>query len=166
MNTVTELYAPEALERLRRKNRIWTAALAALACAVLIACAVLSAMAGTLNAQAMQRRIVAVSTLGGWLVIALWLNVALPNRREAAHQAHMLDGEREADEGILTVTKELQRIPKSAPLLRAELRSGERVRRVSVSPKKAAMLGPTPRRMKVWLVYGCVVAWEAEDERD
>ena len=166
MNTVTELYAPEALERLRRKNRIWTVILAALACAALAACIILCATLETLNAQAVQRRIIAVSTLGGWLIIALWLNVVLPNRREAAHQAHMLEGERETDEGVLTVTGELQRIPKSAPLLRAELRSGERLRRISVSPKKAAMLGATPRRMKVWLVFGCIVAWEAEDERD
>ena len=166
MNTVNELYTPEALALLRRKNRTWTLILAALACAVLIACVVLCCMIGTLNAEAMQWRIVAVSTLGGWLVLALWLNVALPGRREAVHQAHMLEGERETDEGVLTVTKQLQRIPKSAPLLRAELRDGTRVRHVSVSPKKAAELGQTPRRMKVWLVFGCVVAWEACDEGD
>ena len=140
MNTVTELYSRAALDRLRQKNRRWMIVLAALACAVLIACVVLCAMVGTLNAASMQRRIVSVSTLGGWLVLALWLNAALPSRREAVHQAHMLEGERETDEGVLTVTRELQRIPKSAPLLRAELRDGERVRHISVSPKKAALL--------------------------
>ena len=67
--------------------------------------------------KTMLARIIAVSTLGGWLVIALWWNVVLPGRREAAHESHMLTGERETDTGELTVSRELQIIPKSAPLL-------------------------------------------------
>ena len=165
MNTLTELYTPGALERLRRKNKLRALVLAALACAVLLVCVCLCARIETLNARDMLYRIVAVSTLGGWLVLALWLNVLQPSRREAAHQAHMLSGERETDAGVLTVTKTWLDIPRSAPLIRVELRDGERVRHISVSPKKAALL-PVGRRVKVWTVYGCVVAWEAEDERD
>ena len=166
MNTVIELYTSAALARLRRRNRIWAFVLAALACAALIACVFLCARVGTLNAQSMLARIIAVSTLGGWLVITLWWNVLLPGRREAAHETHMLTGEREADAGELTVTKELQIIPKSAPLLRAVLRDGARVRRLSVSPEKAALLPDAPRRVRVWTVYGFIVAWEACDETD
>ena len=161
METVTELYTPAALARLRRYNRIWTLTVAALACAALAVCVVLCARIGTLNAKAMQWRIIAVSTLGGWLVIALWWNLLLPRRREAVHQQHMLEGEREADEGVLTVTKELHIVPKSAPLLRAELRRGQGVRRIFVSPRKAAALRAATGEVRVWTVYGCVVAWEA-----
>ena len=160
MDNATQLYTAGALERLRRKNRIWMIVLAALGCAALAACVVMCALTGTRSAAAMQWRIAAVGTLGGWLALFLWLNVVRPGRREATHQAHMLDGERETDEGVVTVIGELLDIPKSAPMLRAELRNGERVRRITVSPKKAAMLGSTPRRMKVWLVYGCIAAWE------
>ncbi len=159
MDTVRELYSRETLERLARKNRIRTAVTAALACAVLVVCVVLCAGIRTLNAEEMHKRIVAVSALGGWIVLALWLNAALAGRREEEHQRHMLDGERECDEGVVTVTEQLLRIPKSAPLLRAELRDGERIRRLSVSPKKAALLGPTPRRMRIWTVFGSIVAW-------
>ncbi len=166
MNTVTELYTPEALACLRRKNLIRIVVLAALSCAVLTACIVLCAMIGTLNAGAMQWRIVTVSVLGGWAALAFWFGVVLPGRREAAHQSHMLEGERECDEGLVTVLPQLLRIPKSAPLLRAELRDGERLRHLTVSPNKAALLGPTPRRMKVRTVFGCIVAWEASDAGD
>ena len=166
MNTVIELYSPAALARLNRRNRIWAFVLAALVCAALVACVLLCARVDTLNARAMLARIIAVSTLGGWLVIALWWNVVLPGRREAAHESHMLTGERETDTGELTVSRELQIIPKSAPLLRAALRGGARVRRLAVSPKKAALLPDTPRRVRVWTVYGCIVAWEACDETD
>lgn len=165
MNTLTELYTPGALERLRRKNKLRTLALAALGCAATLVCVCLCARIETQNARDTLYRVVAVSTAGGWLVLALWFNVLLPGRREAAHQAHMLSGERETDAGELTVTKTFLDIPRSAPLLRVELRDGERVRRLSVSPRKAALL-PTGRRVKVWTVYGCIVAWEAEDERD
>ena len=163
MNTVNELYTRAALERLLWRNRNRAVALAVLAGAVLLVCVVLCAGIETRTAASVHVRVVAVSTLGGWAVIALWLNILRPGRREAAHQRHMLEGERESDTGVVTVTKDLMRIPKSAPLLRAELRDGERVRRLFVSPKKAALLGTTPRRMRIWTVFGCIVALEACD---
>ncbi len=164
MNTVTELYSPDELPRLRRRNRIWLAALLAFALAALAVCVFFCLRATTLSAAAMQKRVIVLSTLSGWAVIALWLELLLPQRREARHVAHMLGGARETDEGELTVTKTLLRIPRSAPMLQAELRSGDRLRRLTVSPRKAKMLGQTPRRVRVWTVYGCIVAWEARDD--
>ena len=164
MNTVTELYSPEDLQRLRRQNRIWLAALLVFVLAALAACVFLCLRTTTLTAAAMQKRVIALSTLSGWAVIALWLELVLPRRREARHVAHMLRGERETIEGELTVTGTLLRIPRSAPLLRAEMRSGDRVCGLTVSPRRAKRLGRTPRRMRVWTVFGCIVAWEALDD--
>ena len=166
MERMNELYSREALARLRKRNRVWRVVLAALGGATLVACALLCAFLRPRNAGAMLGRILLISTLGGWAVIALWLNVLLPGRREAAHEAHMLDGPAEYDEGVVTVTREWLRIPKSAPMLRAELRDGTRVRRLTVSPRKAKQLGETPRRMRVRLVFGCIAAWEACDAGD
>ena len=166
METITELYSPEALERVRRRNRLWTAALLFFSLAALAVCVSLCLRATTLTADFTEKRVVILSTLCGWTVIALWLELVLPWRREAVHMAHMLSGERECAEGVLTVTDELLRIPHSAPLLRAELRSGEQLHSLTVSPRRAKLLGETPRRVRVWTVFGCIVAWEALDEGD
>ena len=163
MEPITELYSREALARLRRRNRIWTAALSALALAVLLCCAHLCLRSTALTAAANERRAVVLSTLGGWAVIALWLELVLPWRREETHMAHMLSGPREQWEGELTVTQERLEVPKSAPMLRCVLRGGEDVRHLTVSPRRAQALGKTPRRLRVWTVYGCVVAWEAAE---
>ncbi len=143
METLHELYSREALSRLRRNNGRWTAAVAALAGAALLACVVLCFCVRTRNASAMLLRIIAVSTLGGWAVIALWLNVVLPGRREAEHEAHMLDGPSEFDEGVVTVSRELLRIPKSARLL---LRSCATARASGGSPSARRRQSCCPAR--------------------
>ena len=161
---MTELYSPEELARLRKKHRIWTAALWVFGLAALAVCVILCCRTTVHNAEAMLKRIILVSTLCGWTLIALRLNLLRTQRREIVHIEHMLHGVRETDTGEVTVTDQLHIIPKSAPLLRAYLRDGVRERELFVSPRKAKALGPTPRRMRVQLVYGCIAAWEAADE--
>ena len=161
METVTELYTPDALSRVHRANRIRLAALAALALAVLTLCAAMLLRATPLTAAAAEKRVVCISTLGGWAVIALWLELVLPWRREERHMAHMLSGARECAEGELSLTGETVAVPKSAPMRRCALRSGEHVRNLTVSPRRVKALGTLPGRRRVWTVYGCIVAWEA-----
>jgi len=137
-----------------------------LALLLLALCVILCLQATTLTAAAMQRRVIVLSTLGGWAFIALWLELLLPQRREIVHETHMLNGDREYAEGELTVTGELLRIPRSAPLMKAELRCGETTRSLSISPQRADQFGCTPVRGRFWTVFGCVVAWEASDAND
>lgn len=161
MEHVTELYTPEALTRLERKNRIWAWIVCGFAALALAACVILCAGTTTANAAARELSVIAVSTVCGWIVIALTVNVLLRGRREAAHERNVLVGERQAHTGDVSVTDERVRIRKSITVRTVLLRDGESVRRFHVNEEKARALNGAPERLTVYTVNNYIVGFEA-----
>ncbi len=156
---VTELYGGDIHARLERRMKRWRLVLCILAAAGLGACLVLIALTGTLNAQRMELRCVAVSTAVGWVVLYGWMFVVTPARRELAHAAMLRREERQRLEGTVTVTDEGFKIRKSVAVRRVEVRSGEETHRLLVCESRAKDLAAACPAA-VYACHGYVAAYE------
>lgn len=161
METKVELYSREGIDRQRKRYR--TSKYTALFIAVLglIACIVICCAANTLNAQSMENAAVIVSTLTGWAVIFIILNVQLPAKYEASHAQNMLAGEREAHHGTITVDKTVTRIKSSISVCRVSVSDGARL---NINSKNAAALRGITAPVTLYSVHGYVTAYEVAHE--
>lgn len=161
MKTI-ELYKPEDLSRLTKKRKIRRVLLLTLTAIALGVCVLLCAQVTTRNAARMQLAVILVSTLSGWVLIALRHKLLVVARREAEHASHMLAGPREKRTGTLCLTEDTVQIPGSVRIRRLTLQEGKESRRISVNATKLKALGALPRQVTLWTVHDYVVALEEE----
>ena len=166
MESLIELYTPAGLTRLRRRRICFRILLWAVALGGLAACVLLCLRTGTGNAGAMLRRCIAVSTVCGWVCIALYRSCIAPASRELEHTAHMLSGARETLRGVAELSPETVQIRRSIAVRGVTLRSGQETRRLQIHAPKARVLGRTPREMTLVAVHGYVAAVPAAAEAD
>ncbi len=155
-----ELYRSEDLSRLTKKRKLWRVLLLALTALALGACVLLCCLVNTRNAARMERTVIIVSTLAGWVLITLRYELLVLVRREAEHTAHMLAGPRVTRTGILSLTGDTVRIPGSIRVRRLTLEDGKETHRLSVNVTKLGELGTLPRQVTVSTVHDYVVALE------
>ena len=152
-----ELYTDAELEKLRRKIKAWTVALAVISAVGLAVCVTLAVLTNTANAQRMELYAIAVSIAVGWFVIYCACFAVGSSRRELAHAGTLRDGERERTEGRVTVTRQRLRIKKSitAKRVRVETPDGESL--FWVAESRAPLLEGASA---VWTVHGYVAGYE------
>lgn len=160
---IVELYSDGDLLRLRRRIRIWTGLLCAVAAAALAACIALAALTNTANALKTELAAELTSTLAGWFVIYCGVFVVAAARRELAHAQMLRAEERERAEGAVTVTKERLRIRKSVAVRRVELRREEQVQRFLVAESRADALAKADAGA-VYTAHGYIAAYETAGE--
>ena len=159
---IQELYRPEDLSRLTRKRNIWRAALLLLTALALGICVLLCTRVNTRNAASLERIVIGISILSGWVLITLRYELLVLSRREAEHAAHMLAGPREKREGLLSLSPDSVRIPGSIRVRRLILQEDGQTCRLSVNISKLSQLGELPRTVTVYTVHDYVVALEEE----
>lgn len=140
METIRELYSPEDVSRLEKKIKrewVWILGLAALTLGV---CVLLCCRTTTANAEQMELAVIAVSTVGGWLVIYRRLFGLQETRAELLHARHLLEAPRETLSGRLTVTRERMRIKNSIRFRVLLLDAGEKTRRLRVNETRVRAL--------------------------
>lgn len=158
METKVELYSPADLARLKTKKRRWSVALWSFSGAALLCCVLLCVKTNTGNAARMERWAVIVSTLSGWIVMTLGLDVVAALKKEAAHVQHMLTGPRETAEGTLVLTDEVIPIRGSVRVRRGVLQTENGERRLLIHARRAGAL--TPGKVRISTVHDYVVAAE------
>ena len=157
---ITELYSREELSRLRKKQVFLRTAAILIAVLGLGACVVCCIRTGTRNAVRMEYTAIVVSTLTGWIVIAMGVFSLRPLRREIAHGEHVLAGKREKRTGVLTIGPDTLRIKGSISIRPAVLEDGPERTTLHVNARKANLLPPSGSRVTVYTVYGYAAAWE------
>ena len=156
----TELYSPAELFQMKKRRKRWRALLIFLATLMLGICVFLCLRVTTRNAAVMEKIVILVSILSGWLLITLRYEMLVLSKREAEHATHMLTGPHEKITGMLSLTEDVFRIPGSIRVRRLTLETDNEVKRLSVSVQKLRMLGDLPRTVTVTTVHDFIVAAE------
>ena len=154
-----ELYSETDLARLKRRIRRWRTALWILAVCAFTACLGLIALTGTENAVQMERAVIAVSTIAGWIVIYFGIFAVTAGQRELSH-ANMLHSEkRQAVQGNVIVTDERVAITRSITARRVEVIGDEETRRLLVCENRADALAAAGAVL-LYTAHGYVAAYE------
>lgn len=161
MDTIHELYGRQDVERLEKKTKRAGRAAALIAAATLLICVLLCCLTDLDNAAVMEKAAVAVSVLGGWIVIYLHNFPVKELRAECRHAEMLLGDERETIEGVLTLSKQRMRIRGSIRFYDLRLQDGEESRHGKVIASRAGVLrAEEGKRLRLYLVNGYTAAWE------
>ena len=161
MDTIRELYSRQDVKRLEIISKRAGLAAVLIAAATLAACVLLCCLTDLDNASVMEKAAVAVSVLGGWIVIYLRNWPVKELRAECGHAEMLLEGERETIEGVLTLSKERMRIRGSIRFYPLTLQDGEETRRGKVVASRAGQLRAAEgKRICLYLVNGYAAAYE------
>ena len=161
MDTIHELYSRQDTERLKKTRKRASRAAAAIAAAALTDCVLLCCLTDIDNAAAMEKAVITISVLGGWIVIYLCNHPVRELRWELGHAEMLLEGKRETIEGVLTLSKERMRIRGSIRFYPLSLKDGEETRRGKVIASRAGILrAEEGKRLRLYLVNGYAAAWE------
>lgn len=154
-------YSRENAEKLQRRSRAAGAAAWCIAGAGLAACVILCGLTDTLNAVKMEKTVIAVSTLAGWAVIFLLLNVLRPAKTEAAHELLVLEDEPEEHRGAFTVGKTAAKIKDSISVYTVTMENGTRL---SVNSSKVNELKKIKGEAVLYSVHGFITGYGEEHE--
>ena len=157
---MTEYYSQKDCETAgaRAGRDKWTAL--GVFAAALIACVILCARVTTLNASAFYRAVVAVSTLGGWAAILIWILAYRQRRAAFIHMKGMLGGQREAFTGSLGSMGKVTRIPGSIDVRRVPVLTDEGSVSLLVYAPLAAKLPGEGAHVRLETVSRYIVACE------
>lgn len=154
-----ELYKSSDPAEQRARLRLWIGAAAAIAAATLLACIVLCTRVRTENAQRLLLWCIALSTLGGWIVLSLRIFAIDEWRSAIRHTEAMLSGPREVTEGAFTLTTERVRIKNGVSMVRVQVDGAPHVQSLQLYDKKRKQF-ETAKPVRVTTVYGFIVAYE------
>lgn len=161
METICELYSRQDLERLEKRygQARWSAAL--LAAAALAVCVLLCVLTDRDNAERMEKAVVTVSVLVGWILIYLHNNVILALRYELSHARMLMEEERTVLEGVIEVSQERMHIRGSIRFYPLCLNDRETTRRSKVIASRGKLLrAENGRKLRLYVVNGYAAAFE------
>ena len=137
------LYRAEHLAALKRKNKIWTAALVLLGLAAMGLCVFFCLRTNTRNAPRMELYTTAVFTLAGWIGITVLNAVLRYNRALYTHEARILAaaGEERLVRGRVTLERKTTHITGSIDVRRVRIETANGTERAYLNAPFAAALG-------------------------
>lgn len=162
MKTMIELFSRDEVARLERRRKAGAALACAAAVLGLIACILLCRATTTANAAQTERAAVATAIVSGWLAIGFATLVAADAKREAGHAQMLLDGERAAVPGKVSVGRERLRIRNSVTIRKVQVENGKGTRKLNVNERKAKALQAAGEDITLYAVNGYAVAYETE----
>lgn len=157
---IVELYAPDYLERKRKKNRIGGRLLVLLGLAGLAVCVGLCIGVTTENSYRRMLWTVVTSTVTGWIVIYFYVFGYRAAKREIAHAEHLDGAERTVLCGSVTFAPKAQRIRGSIRVRQLTVRTPEGERTVNINASRAGELQRAGSRLRLWIAHGYVTAYE------
>lgn len=125
-------YSRQNAEKLLQRNRFHTVLAACVGGLTLAACIVCCCLTTTANLPQMEQLAIAISIVGGWIVIFELTARILPNRRMARHELRILEQEPEQLSGRIEVLDRRVRIPKTIALKQVRLHSVPHDRLLSI----------------------------------
>ena len=137
---MTALYTPGQAAFWRRRSVRSRVVICIIFAAALLAAVILCCLVTTGNALTLQWSTVCEFTLLGWAGILLTVLVYLPARAEDLHTRGILSGEPETRTGLLTLTDQAFRIPKSIVVRKAVLQTPEETVTLNVDSKRVPLL--------------------------
>ena len=155
-----ELYAPEYLNTLRRKNHRLRTALTVLSGLALLVCIGLCIGVNTANARPRLLWILAVNLVVGWFVIYQAVCRYRPARRELAHGEHLNKAERETLTGTVEDTGTVVRIRNSVNARKLRVKTGTQTVTVNINNARAGEVLGAGNPLTLYLAHGFVTAWE------
>lgn len=152
------LYSPGEILGLKKKKRIWAAAVLILAAGAFLGCVGLCLAADTVNAERMERSVIVLSGAAGCLCLYLRRFIVAETGHEIGHAQMLLQGD-DAEEiaGVLTVTRERLRIVNSVAIRLVSLDEGGKPRQLKVIESRVSRLMPYEgRTVRVRVVNGYI----------
>lgn len=156
---IIELYSETERARLRQNIKRWRTALCILAFCALAAVLRMIALTDTGNAVLMERAVIAVSTVMGWIVIYFSIFAVTAGQRELSHANMLRSEERQTVRGIVKVTNERVAITRSITARRVEVQDKEETHLLLVCERKADTLAAVGEAV-LYTAHGYVAAYE------
>lgn len=156
---IIELYSETERVRLKQNIKRWRTALCILAFCALVAILRLIALTDTGNAVLMERAVIAVSTVTGWIVIYFSIFVVTAGQRELSHANMLQSEERQTVRGNVKVTNERVAITRSITARRVEVHDKEEIHLLLVCESKADTLAAVGEAV-LYFAHGYVAAYE------
>lgn len=156
---IIELYSEADMTRLRRRIKRWRTALWILAACALAVCLRMITLTGTENAAQMERTVIAVSTVAGWIVIYCSMFVVTAGQRELSHANMLHNEDRQIVRGNVTVTNDRVAITRSITARRVEVGVDGEPRRLLVCENRADALAASGA-VVLYTAHGYVAAYE------
>ena len=114
------------------------------------------------NARVMHLLLLVVTAVSGGAAIAVYVLLLRPARRELRHMDMLRSGERTELEGVLTLTRDTIRVPRSVLVRRAILETGEeRPALLNVDERWAHRMPPDGAKVRVTAVHSYIAGTEA-----
>lgn len=161
---IIELYAPSALERMRRQKKALGIFLLAFAAMALAACILLCVKTNTRNIHVTMRWTILTSIVAGWIVIYFYVFGYRQKKREIAHGENVNHGERETLRGRVEITKQWVRIRDSITVRKVIVHMGSRERTVNLNSTRVRQLQKAGENLILYVSHGYVTAYEVDHE--
>lgn len=158
-----ELYSTDDIPRLKKKERLYTAAAVAVGLLTLAVCVFFCILSRTHDPKKMLLYSICASTIGGWIVISV-VHFAIDEvRRAIAHTKAVLEGERTAVDGRFTLTNERLIVKRGVSMLRVDVDGVPRLASLQLYDKKRALFS-AEKAARVYSVHGFIVAYEEGED--
>lgn len=125
-------YSRQNAEKLLQRNRFHTLVAVCVGSLTLLACIVCCCLSTTATVPQMERLVIGISIIGGWIVIFELTARILPGRRMAQHELRILEQQPEQLTGRIEVLTRRVRIPKTLSVKQVRLYSGPFDRLLSI----------------------------------
>lgn len=164
MDGIIELYAPEYLERKRKRNRLLGRMLILLALAGLGVCVALCIGVNTENSYRRMLWTIITSTVTGWIVIYIYVFGYRAAKREIAHGEHLQGEERKLLSGPVTFSPKARRIRSSIRVRDVFVQTPEGERTALINAARVKELERAGNPLRLWTAHGYVTAYEVNHE--
>lgn len=154
-----ELYSPELLSALKKKNSISKAALCVFIGAAVLACVLMCNLQTTLSSRRYELITMAVSTVAGWVTIYWSLDVISARKKLISHAETLLSGERETVEGACSILPGIVKIPGSVEIVKVKIGG----RTLNLDRDRLRDFDCAGKTVRAESVHGYVVSWEVAE---
>lgn len=162
---MVELYTAREAEKMKARAKRGQGAALGILAGTMAACAGLCFLVNTGNAHPLFIAVLALSIIGGWAAILVWLLLASPAKAQAAHIQNTLDAPAEEFEGFWHLGAETLQIPRSIAIRKAYLTDGEETTALNVNARYADRMPPEGSRVRVRAARRYLFAYEVRDEK-
>ncbi len=157
---MTELYTRRETDRFRHLALFCGAAAAVILAAALAVSIALCCQVNTLNAARLEKTVILVSVLAGWIALPLLLMGYRPARAEYRHMEGLLSGEKTEHTGILTVSPTDVALPRSITVRKAFLKDNGESVALTLNARLARRMPPNGTPVRVTAVRRFITAFE------
>ena len=157
---MTDFYTRQETERFRRLALCGGILAAAVLAFALALCVALCCRVNTLNAARLEKTVIAVSALGGWIALLLFFLLYRPARAEYRHMEGIRQDEAAELRGFLTVFPAETALPRSISVRKARLVTDDGEIDLALDARLARRMPPNGAHVRLTAVRKYITAVE------